>query len=426
MFEDAGNELKMKLTEYFELALGSLMARRTRSVLTILMVVIGASLMTALNGMSAGFGGFINEQASTLGANVLIVSKAPIIQSGFGPGSRETPQITLNDLTVRTISSLEGVKTVIPYYRSGAAVTSEGNVQQATILGFPSERLQLIVPSTKIDEGDFPSSGDQAGALVGSNVAHPSSLKTSFAQLNHPLKIEYSVVQDTPGGQKVITKDRVFIVKGILKSTGNMLVDETIYISPIVANTIFKKESSYDGIYVVSSDENLNDAVQQAITDVYHNDISVTSQKAILNVIQQILSGFTTFILAIAGVSMLVGAVGIITTLYTSVMERTREIGILKALGFGNRSVMGLFLSESIAIGILGGTIGIAFGIVLANVLISAAQFIASDAPLVAPVIRLEDFLLVWSLSVILSCVAGLYPAWRAAKLTPVEALRRE
>ncbi|MCL4436534.1 MAG: FtsX-like permease family protein [Thaumarchaeota archaeon] len=416
----------MKLTEYFELALGSLMARRTRSVLTILMVVIGASLMTALNGMSAGFGGFINEQASTLGANVLIVSKAPIIESGFGPGSRQASQIMLNDLTVRTISSLEGVKAVIPYYRSAASVTSEGNVQQASILGFPAEKLHLIVPSVKIDEGDFPSGGDQAGVLVGSNVAHPSSLKTGFAVLNHPLKVEYSVVQNTPGGQKVTTKDRVFIVKGILKPTGNMLVDEVIYISPVVANTIFDKESNYDGIYVISSDENRNDAVQQEITDAYHNDISVTSQKAILNVIQQILSGFTTFILAIAGVSMLVGAVGIITTLYTSVMERTREIGILKALGFGNRSVMGLFLSESIAIGILGGTIGIAVGVVLANLLIRAAQFVASDAPLVAPVIRLEDFLLVWSLSVILSCVAGLYPAWRAANLTPVEALRRE
>lgn len=137
-------------------------------------------------------------------------------------------------------------------------------------------------------------------------------------------------------------------------------------------------------------------------------------------------AGFSSFIVAIAAVALVVGAVGIVTTLYTSVMERIREIGTMKAIGALNRDILLVFLSEASIIGILGATLGIALGIGAGYLLVSVLAFGPGGGQDISPVYQPGDLAYVWGLSVGLSVLAGIYPAWKASKLEPIMALRRE
>jgi putative ABC transport system permease protein len=137
------------------------------------------------------------------------------------------------------------------------------------------------------------------------------------------------------------------------------------------------------------------------------------------------MGSFMSFISAIAYVSMFVGAVGIVTTLYTSVMERTREIGLLKAIGYGRNSILLMFLAESAIIGILGGLLGLAFGGIGAYVLLRVMPF-GGGAQSITPYFVPTDLFQTFLISAVLSIAAGLYPAWRGSKLSPIAALRKE
>ncbi|MEE9283135.1 MAG: FtsX-like permease family protein, partial [Nitrososphaerales archaeon] len=145
--------------------------------------------------------------------------------------------------------------------------------------------------------------------------------------------------------------------------------------------------------------------------------------------INTVLSGFTLFFSAIGGVSILVGGVGIVTTLYTSVMERTREIGTLKAIGAKGRTILFLFITESFIIGVLGSTTGLLVGGLLASVLLPIIGGFGGgggNVPQITPVFVPETTVTIFLVGVLVSTIAGLYPAWRAARLLPIEALRKE
>jgi putative ABC transport system permease protein len=179
-------------------------------------------------------------------------------------------------------------------------------------------------------------------------------------------------------------------------------------------------------------------AVQQEITNLYgSNNIGVTTPKAILKTIQGAQGGNSSFQTGIAFIALLVGAVGIITTLYTSVNERIKEIGTMKAIGAKNRFILALFLSEALIIGLLGSTLGLVTGVAGAYILTSGMLGAGGGgggspgsgggggATHFAPIFLPNDLLNVWFLSLSLSLAAGVYPAWKASRLSPLEALRR-
>jgi putative ABC transport system permease protein len=219
-----------------------------------------------------------------------------------------------------------------------------------------------------------------------------------------------------------------------MEPTGNTFIDKSVIINLPTADSIFKKGGKYDQMAVIALSGNLVNTVQQEITSLYGPDnIGVTTPKAIIKTIQGAQGGSSSFQAGIAFIALLVGAVGIITTLYTSVNERIKEIGTMKAIGAKNRFILALFLSEALIIGLLGATLGLVTGVAGAYLLTSGllgsggggggppGGGSAHFAPIFVP----NDLVNVWLLSLSLSIIAGVYPAWKASRLSPLEALRR-
>ena len=149
-----------------------------------------------------------------------------------------------------------------------------------------------------------------------------------------------------------------------MKPTGNPTIDKAVVVNTQVGNSLFHKSGKFDSIIIVALSPDLIDTIEQEIRKLYGNDIGITTVKAIIKTVQEFTSGVSAFLLSIAIVSLIVGAVGIITTLYTSVIERTREIGTLKAIGARDGYVLSLFLAEALLIGIFGASTGLLAGIV--------------------------------------------------------------
>jgi putative ABC transport system permease protein len=369
----------MNIKEVFLLSFDALKDRKVRSILTILMVVVGSSLMVALNGLSAGFGKFIDESFSMLAPNILFVSSAQQDEAASSPfgggGPPPVPKITLNTAVETRIRSLPFVSDVVS--------------------------------------------------------AYPPGENAPFAIIGQTMRATYSFVDENGNQQE---ESRSFVVRGIMKATGNPTIDNAVVFNEDAGNALMHKSGKYDGFLVAAESGEFVKNVEEEIRKLYGNDIGVTSPEAILKTIREFTGGFTVFILGIALVALLVGAVGIITTLYTSVMERTKEIGTMKAIGAQNSNVLSLFMAEALMIGILGATSGLLAGIAGGYVLTAGIGSAggpdegggSNGPPNISPVFLPTDLATVWGISVGLSLIAGIYPAWKASRLSPIVALRRE
>jgi len=415
--------MAMAVFDLLGLSFGALKERRVRSALTILMVIIGVSLMTSINGLGGGMNNFITEQLGTLGANVLIVMPSANM---FGPEAQSGMQTKLTPQTVRTLERIDGVKYVVPYFSGAATLKSGSHSRTLAIVGIEQSKLVYVTPKLSLESGSFVLPSDSNGVLLGHAVAHPSSLETSFADTGQTVYLEFSKVETQGGIDRLVTKRKAFQVRGIASELGTSDVDNLVSISLASANTFFEKGSTYDGIYVITDSPDDNDKVEASITKLYGKNIGIFSPKAIASTIQDIMGTFIGFLYAIGGVSMFVGAVGIITTLYTSVMERTREIGLLKAIGYSNETVLFMFLTESFTIGLLGGLFGLGFGIIGAYLLIGIMPLGFGQDVSISPWFSPPTLAQVFVLACVLSVLAGLYPAWIASRLNPITALKKE
>ena len=203
-------------------------------------------------------------------------------------------------------------------------------------------------------------------------------------------------------------------------------MDRAVVMNEAIANAFLQKSGRYNNLWVVVESADLVSVVEGEIRKLYGNTIGLSTAQNIMQFRQNFLSGLNGFILSIGIIALFVGAVGIVTTLYTSVAERIKEIGTMKAIGAQSTNILSLFLVEALIIGILGGTLGIIVGISagygLGSVVGSPIPIFSDITPIYVP----EDLVKVWALSVGLSIAAGIFPAWKASKLSPLIALRRE
>ncbi len=421
----------MDIREIFVLSFQALKERKIRSLLTILMVMAGTSLLVAVNGVGAGFTEFFNKQFSNLAPNILFVTSGSEQGSGTvgstggggggGGGGSPSSKITLNAAVINRIDSLPFIEEVIPSYQSQVLIKSRGEEKTNAALSIDPNKLFVIAPTLDLQEGSQIKQNDPSAIVIAENIAKPPGEDNPFVTLGETVELEYSFIDATTGKQDTISKN--FLVTAIMESTGNPTIDGAAVINLDAGDSLFQKSGKYDSLFVVASSNELVDVVESEIKKLYGNDIGVTTVKAILKTIEQFTGGITSFLLSIAIISLIVGAVGIITTLYTSVIERIREIGTLKAIGAQSSNILTMFVFEALIIGMLGATLGLIGGVGGGYALSQATPRNEGDPPLI-PLFFMTDMITVWIISVVLSVIAGLLPAWKASKVSPIEALR--
>jgi len=410
----------MNILDFFGYSFAALKDRKARSALTILMVIVGAALLASMNGMSAGMNNFIDKQFSLLSPNVLMVTPAPIMEQGA------SNPVTLTQGTADTLRNIDGVLKVFPSITRSVKIQVGGRTLTTFCMGMDPEGDAYIVPTARILEGSETTAYDSIGITLGYDVYSPPGEKQPIARVGQVVTLQYQYVKGTGITQEVVTEERNFVVRGVWEKSGagSMLnLDNTVYISLAAANSFLKAGGKYDMIFVVTVSQDKNPQVEAKIREIYGDDIGVTSPKSIIETLQGFIAGFSVFTSGIAAISLVVAGVGVVTTLYTATVERTREIGLLKALGFKNHSILSIFLVEAAIIGIIGASIGLVLGAFLSVALLEGMSGFGFQG--ISPAFLPEDMVFVWALTVGISSFAGLYPAWRASRLDPVEALRK-
>ena len=412
----------MDIREVFILSFDALKERKVRTILTILMVMAGSSLLVAVNGFGAGFEKFFSNQFNNLAPNILFVSSVQQAQNGpavGGAGTPTAPKITLNAAVIERLRSLPFINEVIPSYQAEITLESQGESKNNSVLSIDPQKIFVIAPTLELVDGSSLRQNDPSAMVVAENVANPPGETTPFISLGQSVRAKYSFVDDKTGESQEESKN--FVVTGVMKATGNPTIDNSVIINTNAGNAFLQKSGKFDSLFVVAQSSEFVDVVEEEIRSLYGNDIGITTVKAILKTVQEFTGGINAFLLSIAVISLIVGAVGIITTLYTSVIERIREIGTLKALGAQKSNILALFLAEALIIGIMGATLGLLAGVGGGYLLTRAGP---GNGPPLNPVYLPLDMISVWLISVGLSIVAGILPAWKASRVTPIEALR--
>ncbi len=433
----------MIFTDALSLAYKALRDRKLRTILTMLMVAIGAGLITALNSTGAGFSAYVTRQLGSLSPDIIMVM----------PSSSSTLRMT--EGVPRTIQFLPDVYSAIPFVQRGLTVKSGASTRTLTIMGIDQAALPLLYPNVALAEGEYVSPSDQSGILLGYNVAYPQDQVTPFARLGQLVTAEYVDY----GGPRPTTVQRAVRVVGILRymgAGGFINVDSMAFVSVAAARSGLRRGDVFSGIFVKPRSLDQADAAAEEIRGVYGNNLTIFSLKDIVQIIQNVIGALVLFIGSIAAVSLLVATVGILATMYTSVTERIREIGITKSVGFTDRDILVLFLSEAFIIGAVGGLLGLLGGVGLSYAIPFALNSLVSGvaptgSPMgggqgggfgsfgggggsmgsfsltgITPVFEAPFMAEVWLFCLSLAVVGGLYPAWRASRLNPIAALRHE
>jgi putative ABC transport system permease protein len=431
----------MKVAETFKISFKALGDRKVRTSLTILMVIVGSSLMVTLNGIVAGLGQFATDVFNRLAPNILFVTSIPTGGSGdgdndgppsfFGQGLVPVPAIILDQAIVDRLESLPHVSSVIPSYQGRITVATENRTQSASVLSVQPENLKIIAPALEFTEGSAVNPGDRSAIYLPSSIANklwglPETADNdrSAAKIGQQVNVTYTYIDLATASRQ--SQSEMFTVAGIMKPVGNPTIDRAVVFNLDAGNELLRKSGRYDSLFVAAESTDHVAQVEKEIWDLYGPDIGITTSQAILQIIQEFTAGFGSVISSIALIALLVGSVGIVTTMYTSVTERTREIGVMKAIGARDRNVLVLFLAEAAIIGIIGASIGLVVGVLAgygALSLFASNLFPSSE---VAPRYFWSDLVRVWAISLGLSIAAGLYPAWKASKLSPIVALRRD
>ncbi|MGI0069200.1 MAG: ABC transporter permease, partial [Nitrosopumilaceae archaeon] len=344
----------MNPSDIFSLAFEALADRKVRTTLTVLMVVLGASLVVVLNGLSAGQAAFLEQQFSALATNVIFASSG--LHSYHSESS--TSSLIINDVIVSKLRNLPYVSDVVPQYTGSVTIDSYGNIQHISITGMNPAKLTVQLPNLEYVDGSTLSPNDRSAAVVGDTIANPSGATTPFVTVGQTIKVTYSYADPTGKQEQEV---RNFLVTAIMKPSGNTRIDNSLVINPDAANQLLHKNGRYDSLLIQTTDSYVN-TVQGEITGLYGKNIGTTTPQAFLKVRQQAASGNAAFILMVGIIALVVGAVGIVTTLYNSVTERIREIGTMKAIGAQNTLILALFLVEATLIGVIGATLGLVVG----------------------------------------------------------------
>ncbi len=395
-----------------KIALGSISSAKMRSALTVLGIVIGVAAVIANVSLGGSFNQYFTDEVSTIGSNFIYIE-------GMEPNLfyENERQIVENTPGIEEVSVLKQQSGVVGFM---------SQTKNVPVYGVSEEYDE--VAGTHLRTGNFVSDNDKYVAIVGYDVAHD--------KFDRDIRVRNSIdITFRVGEGETITK--TFKVKGIIENPDSALVqgfnDNNAVIIPVDAMNEMLGETDYGGIFAMAEDlatiEDTSDEVDERLArnfGISERDLEdkdsrpyfVINQAEILEQTDMMAKALSSFLTAVALISLLVGSIGIMNIMLVSVSERTREIGILKSLGFTGSDILLLFMVESILLGVFGGIIGGAVGIAGAY---SVETLL--NLPVVFPLSLIVAGFLV---AVVVGFVSGVYPARKAAKMEPVDSLRYE
>jgi putative ABC transport system permease protein len=441
----------MKTIDIFGYSFNAIKLRKLRAALTTLGVIIGIAAIVALLSITQGLQATItNSLQQGLSTNTLIVtpgsSALGAATSGGGVGVRggggggglglggSSSSGSGFNLYVNYTDQIDAlspdiVSSFAVIQRTGYVETSSVN-RSVSIYGVDFNQYAQQYSKTFIAAtGTIPLSPTDNEIVVGTRVNDPGQNGTLLFNAGDNVGVIWTNATTLP----VVNETYTAQVSGVLQKIGGFGIggpsDDGVYI-PITKAESFFGTDQCDMIIVQlkSSDNATITNVSKAITDHFGGQVSVISSTAVLSLLSTVFSTIQLFLGGIAAISLLVAGIGIMNIMIVSLIERTREIGILKALGMKSRTVLTIFLGESVIIGLIGAVVGIVLGWILASV---TARVLASGAFggggfRITPLLTPEVVLGALAFGVGVSVIFALYPAWRASKLKPVEALRYE
>ncbi|HEX8946723.1 MAG TPA: ABC transporter permease [Candidatus Paceibacterota bacterium] len=399
----------------------ALSANKVRSGLTMLGIIIGIASVIALVAIGQGAQNSIQASIQSIGSNLLIVMPGAQKQIGFGAsgGRGSAHTLTLDD--AHAIESVADVAAVSGEYSSRAQISIAGANTNTSVTGV--EASYAGVHNLQIDQGTFITDA-QSQSLAKVAIIGPTVVTDLFG--------ENATAADALG-QRIRINNALFTVVGVTASKGGSGFgnqDDVVYIPLNTALQYFAGSSNryLSTISIQASDQSAMTQVQNdvssllltrhRISDPSQADFSILNQADIVSAASSVTSTFTTLLAAVAGISLIVGGIGIMNMMLTNVTERMREIGLRKAIGATRGDVNRQFLAEAIALTFLGGGIGIVLG--------WGASYAVSLSGLVSAQVTLSSVALAFGVSAAIGIVFGWYPARRAAALSPIEALRYE
>ena len=413
----------MKLYRLFQEAIVSLNGNKLRSMLTILGVVIGVAAVIAMLSIGRGAEASITSRIESMGTNLIYVTPGSTSSSGVRNAAGSAATLTTDDADA--LAELDNVVAVASQTSSFVQISYSGTNTNSRVMGVTED--YLTVSSLELEVGEFISADQQKArslvVVLGSSVAE-------------------NLFGTTGGvvGQKVRLNGQSYKVIGVLKSlggTGFMNQDDQVFIPlstalyRLVGGFRFRGASVISQITIKAAGSKSVDAVLTAATQLMRerhgtvegaDDFTVTSQEATLESATAIADTLSIFLGGVAGISLMVGGIGIMNIMLTTVSERTHEIGLRKAVGAKRRDIMLQFLVESTVLSLSGGLLGTALGWGAAQ-LMGKVQISGSA---ITPIVSMDSVLLATLFSLAIGLFFGIYPATRAARLQPVEALRYE
>ncbi len=401
-------------TEQIKYALKNVYSRTTRSALTILSILIGISAIFTLISFGRGIQNYMDVLANEAGGDKLFIQA-----KGFGaPGTDTNFYISRDD--VDFISKIKGVNEISGLYMSVASIKSKDQVKYAYIMGYDTKKYEFIFETFTADiyKGRELRKGETDGALLGYNY--------QFA--NKMFKKPLSLRDD------VFINDNKFQIQGFIEEVGNAADDSNIYVTEKAFEILYPEQKDKFGYVVASADSSITpsdlaDKIEEKLRKRRgqkegEEDFTVQSFEDLLETFGTFIDIINGILVLIALISVVVASVNVMNTMYTSVLERTKEIGIMKAIGARNSDIMFIFVFEAGVLGFIGGVLGIGLGYLISTAggKYAAAAGFSALYPVFPPSLIFGCLLF----ATFVGAISGVLPARQASKLKPVDALRYE